>query len=601
MRSTCRWWAVFCGIVTAMVAVVPGMALAYVPSLNAPGAPEEVTDRLRAASAVMATESHGRDSPQEVLAAAMSDYRTLVQVLYAEGYFSPVVTIRLDGREAADFGPLHIPHAVNRVEISVTTGPAYRFGRADIGPLAPETDLPEGYATGQPASTGVIRDAAIAGVDGWRDVGHAKAEVGGQKITANHPAAKLDADLRLLPGPKLSFGTMILAGETTVRPEAIAKIAGFPAGETYSPAQVQKVTTRLRRTGTFASVSITEAETPNGDATLDFETTLRDMPQRQLSFGAELSSSEGLDLSFKWTHRNFFGAAERLRFEAKLRNLGGQEDVDGRIALRLDRPATLGPDDNTFYIAEIERKNQEHYNATRALVGIGARRVFSDNLLAEMTLTGGVTIADDAFGTDRRFELITLPTNIVWDKRNDKVNATKGFFLDATLTPFVGFGGTQAGAQIIMDGRGYFSLTQSNSIVLAGRIQMGSVVGASQAGTSPEFLFFTGGAGSVRGQPFESLGIPVGASVAGGRSMLAASAEIRGKVTEKISLVGFFDIAAVDAGSFVSDASSYHSGAGLGIRYDLGGFGPLRFDLAYPVSGSTGDGLQFYLGIGQAF
>ncbi len=83
--------------------------------------------------------------------------------------------------------------------------------------------------------------------------------------------------------------------------------------------------------------------------------------------------------------------------------------------------------------------------------------------------------------------------------------------------------------------------------------------------------------------------------------MLAASAEIRGKVTEKISLVGFFDIAAVDAGSFINDVSSYHSGAGLGIRYDLGGFGPLRFDLAYPVSGTTGDGLQFYLGIGQAF
>lgn len=51
----------------------------------------------------------------------------------------------------------------------------------------------------------------------------------------------------------------------------------------------------------------------------------------------------------------------------------------------------------------------------------------------------------------------------------------------------------------------------------------------------------------------------------------------------------------------MTEDSPYHSGAGLGVRYDLGGLGPLRLDLALPVDGDTGDGLQFYLGIGQAF
>ena len=41
-------------------------------------------------------------------------------------------------------------------------------------------------------------------------------------------------------------------------------------------------------------------------------------------------------------------------------------------------------------------------------------------------------------------------------------------------------------------------------------------------------------------------------------------------------------------------------GAGLGLRYDTG-LGPIRLDVAAPVRGSTGDGVQIYIGLGQAF
>ena len=154
---------------------------------------------------------------------------------------------------------------------------------------------------------------------------------------------------------------------------------------------------------------------------------------------------------------------------------------------------------------------------------------------------------------------------------------------------------------LVVDGRIYRTLTESGSLVAAARLQFGSVIGPSLPDVSPEFLFFSGGSPTVRGQPFESLGIPVGNEIAGGRSILAASAELRARVSGALSVVGFFDIAAIDADSFISGDSEYHSGAGLGLRYDLGGIGPLRLDLALPVSGSTDDGLQFYLGIGQAF
>lgn len=591
----------FGALALALLSTFPVGARAADVSLTAPGADDKLTDKLEAASSVMSAETNDLTTAQELLAAANADYRTMVQVLYDNGYFSPVVRIAVNGREAATIPPLNPPSRVDSIAIIVQPGPPFRFGRAQVAPLAPDTEMPDTFASGEPASTGAIRDAAGAGVEGWREIGHAKARVGDQRIVANHPAQQLDAEIDLLPGQRLRFGRMTITGESAVRREAIRRIAGFPEGEIYSPKQIQRVGTRLRRTGAFSSVALTEAEQPNPDRTLDYDVSVEDEKPRRISFGAEVSSRTGVELSAAWMHRNLWGAAERLRLEGRLRNIGGDEDIDGIFLVRLDQPARLGPDDNVFWIAELERQNKPHYSLTRFHLGGGVRRVFSDDLWAEASLQAGKNWADDAFGDDREFEMLTLPVKAQWDRRDNPVSATDGFFLEANMTPFLGLSGTASGARLVADARGYIGLGAEDRVVLAGRVQIGTVLGASLSEISPDMLFYSGGAGTVRGQPYQSLGVPVGGLTAGGRALLTASAEIRGRITDKISLVGFYDIGAVDSGQFVGSGSPRHSGAGLGVRYDLGGLGPLRLDLALPVDGDTDDGLQFYLGIGQAF
>ncbi len=590
-----------CWLLSALTALAPNFASALEISLSAPGASKDLVDRLEETSSVFTAESRGLDTSLEILSAALSDYRTIVQIMYDEGYFAPVVSIKLDGQEAADINSLEAPQQFRRAVISVKPGPTYTFGTAIVRPLTPGTELPEEYATGKRATTGAIQQAASDGVQAWRDAGHAKAGVEDQKVIARHAQARLDSDIELAPGPRLTFGRMFIKGDTNVQHRSIEKIAGFPSGEVYSPAQVQKVGTRLRRTGTFATVSIKERETPNPDGTLDFDATFEDLPPRRITFGAEIASRDGVDLTATWTHRNVFRRAERLRFEFALRNIGGAEDLDGRIGLRLDQPDRLGPDDNTFWNALLERRNTENYNVTIASLAYGARRTFSDRLYAEASAGFQWSSADDAYGDDRRFRYFILPFRSEWDERDSKVSATRGFYLDAQAMPFAGISDTDSGIRLFADGRAYTSLGTGGRIVLAGRVQLGSVFGPSASDVTPDFLFFSGGAGTVRGQPFESLGVPVGDEIAGGRSFLGLSAEIRGKVTDAISLVGFYDYGAVDISAFVGADAEFHSGAGIGVRYDLGGFGPLRFDLALPVQGDTGSGLQFYLGIGQAF
>ena len=101
------------------------------------------------------------------------------------------------------------------------------------------------------------------------------------------------------------------------------------------------------------------------------------------------------------------------------------------------------------------------------------------------------------------------------DRRASSQNARQGYFIDARVTPFAGFSDSASGVQAMLDARGYLSLTSDQSIVLAGRLQVGSVIGSPIDETSPDLLFFSGGSGTVRGQPFESLGIPVGNQIAG--------------------------------------------------------------------------------------
>ena len=595
---------------TALKGLVPVLltcaALSVAPAygaetrLSAPGAPAELTTRLTEASAVLSAAQDG--DVQDLLAAALSDYRTLVQVLYDAGHFAPVVDIRLDGREAARIDPINPPRRIDEIEITVDVGPLFTFGRTEIVPLPQDSDteLPQGFASGAPASTGAIRDAANSGIRAWRRAGHAKATLGPQRITADHRKATLDARLTIRPGQRLRFGDMAVSGPSRVREDVIRKIAGFPKGETYHPDLITRSAARLRRTGTFSSVSFQEAEKAQPDGTINFTATVEDMPPRRLTFGAEVSSTEGLSFTTSWMHRNLFGGAEKLRFEARISGIGGSDDIDGRVALRLDRPATLGPDDNIFYMTEAESLDQEHFTAVHGMGGIGVRRVYSDQLYGEAVLGFDSILATDAFGK-RRFKYVFASLRAEFDGRDSATEPSKGLFMSGRVSPFFGADGGDPGIQVTLDARSYLGLGEDDRIILAGRAQLGSVIGPSHSGTSPTMLFFSGGGGTVRGHEYQSLGVPVAGGTAGGRGFLALSGEIRGRVTDKISVVGFYDHAYVDADSFITSSSTSHSGAGLGLRYSIAGIGSIRVDLAYPVTGGNEDGAQLYIGIGQAF
>jgi translocation and assembly module TamA len=590
-----------------LVAVICGVTASQAQegvNFTVSGDRPDLADDLRAASLLLAIPAEEKDDPQAVFAAARGEYSRLIGALYAKGYYSPVISVLIDGREAAGIAPLDVPNRISQVTVAVDPGPVFAFARANVAPLAPGTDLPDGFRTGAVAESDLIADAVTAGIDGWRGIGHAKAAPDGQRIVADHDDATLSADVTLDPGPRLRFGRLTITGEDRMRERRIRKIAGLPEGAVFDPAELERAADRLRRTGVFRSVTLAEADTITAPDLIGITLTVAEEKPRRYSIGAEIASLEGVTLSGFWLHRNLLGGAERFRIDGEIANIGAQNSgVDYSLGVTIDRPATVTPDTTLTFNTRVERLDEEDFSADTFTLGIGFTQIFSPELTARVGLQYDIADGTDDAG-DFRFRNLGLPIGATWDRRDSKVEPTRGFYLDAEIKPFLGFGTTDSGARLTFDARAYRGLGDDNRIVLAARAQGGLILGSRLLATPRDDLFYSGGGGTVRGQPFQSLGVTAddgGTPVeTGGTRFVAISAELRAKVTDTIGIVGFVDAGHVSDDSFANPGADWHAGAGLGLRYATG-FGPIRLDIAAPIGGDTGEGVQFYVGIGQAF
>ena len=194
-----------------------------------------------------------------------------------------------------------------------------------------------------------------------------------------------------------------------------------------------------------------------------------------------------------------------------------------------------------------------------------------------------------------------MPTQYVFDNRDDKLNAKRGFRALAFAEPAHDF---LTGATFVKfrgELSAYRAIDDAQRFVVAGRVATGSIVGASLEEIPADRRFYAGGGGSVRGYEYQGIGPkdPEGNPI-GGLSYMELSGELRVQVTETIGIVPFVDAGMVSEDEFLGSAR-FQVGAGVGLRY-LTPFGPLRIDAAVPVNPQPGDpDFAIYAGVGQAF
>ncbi len=557
---------------------------------------EDLAAQLESSSLSKAALERDDSTGTDVVAAAKADYRRLLEVLYANGHFDTDISIAINGQEATSVSPFEDFAAIPSIDVSVSAGPPFTFGQTDITPVAPGTEIPDEFVVGGPARSSTIRSTVAAGLRGWRDAGHPRAALAGQDLRARHPDRELDVELELEPGPKLRFGDLIVTGTQRMDPRRVRKIAALPTGEVFSPKQLQDAQRRLVDTGVFRSAVLRESEENNPDGTVDVTVEVQEEKLRRIGGGAEYGTSDGVSLSAYWFHRNLLGGGERLRFDAELsRQLEGSEALEYSLGVLFRRPATPRARTDLVLSAVASREDNDDFREDQITAEMLFDRTFTDALSVASGLRFTATETDFKPGI-RNFVTLGVPVRVTYDVRDFETNAKSGYFVETELFPFYGTEDAESGLRFELDTRYYLSFGERQNLTFAVRGQLGAVFGAGSGEVPESFLFLSGGSGTVRGQPYESLGIQTQFGTLGGTEFAAASLELRYELQNDLGVVGFFDVGYVGD----EDQSDSHSGAGLGVRYNTP-IGPLRFDIGLPVAGETNDGVQLYFGIGQAF
>ena len=194
------------------------------------------------------------------------------------------------------------------------------------------------------------------------------------------------------------------------------------------------------------------------------------------------------------------------------------------------------------------------------------------------------------------------------DTRNNVLNPSEGTQLAVNVKPYTGFYGESF---TVFSGTvaasGYYAPFRKDGkpddkLVLAGRVEAGMLTGAGLHGIPAALRYYAGGAGSVRGYAYQSLG-PRDTSddPLGGRSYQLVNLEARYKITDDVGIVPFLDGGMVYRDELPQIIGDMNWGAGLGLRYYTP-IGPVRLDVGVPLQPIDGDPpVQIYVSIGQAF
>jgi outer membrane translocation and assembly module TamA len=133
-------------------------------------------------------------------------------------------------------------------------------------------------------------------------------------------------------------------------------------------------------------------------------------------------------------------------------------------------------------------------------------------------------------------------------------------------------------------------------------IRLGAAEPLKGTNLDPEFRFFAGGQGSVRGFERDTVGPvnPFSGIPRGGGALFILNEEIRVPVWGPVRGAAFADIGQVWTDWTEADFG-LSVGAGLGVRWSTP-IGLVWADVAWPVA-NAGDnsGPEFYLGIGRPF
>ena len=531
---------------------------------------------------------------------AATDADLLSQILRSEGYYDAEVEPRTE--RAGDS---------LRVILSATTGQQYRFASVDLPGLdaagAAAAGLRDSFAvkTGDPVIAADVIAGGLALTQHLGEEGFASARIGEQDIEVNHLTHLASLILPVEPGPVARFGVIHVSGRPAFSAHHVAIIARFRRGDPFQRSKLDDLRRALIATTLVAGADIQVIPTKGGRVA-DVNVHLEPAPSHTIAGTLGYGTGQGFSAEADWTNRNFINPEGALT----LRAIAGTDEQ--LLGVQFRRSNFLQRDQTLNTQLSVSHQVFAAYSAKTVDLEANIERLSNFIWQKKWTWSYGVEwLATDERGVfssagvkaTRGFLIAALPLQLGYDGSDNLLDPTRGFRLGVRISPEISQHASHfTYARLQFDASAYQPASQS--LDFAGRVRLGTILGASLFEIAPSRRFYSGGGGSVRGYGYQQLGPrDQDGDPIGGRGLAEFSLEARWRPSllgGNFGLVPFFD-----GGSLTDketpDLRNWRYAAGLGVRY-YSSFGPIRVDVGIPLNRQKGDGpFAVSVSLGQAF
>jgi translocation and assembly module TamA len=570
-----------------------------VEGLSSAGGAEELLTAFRKQSTLEAEHKDPANAAQ-IGRRASADADLLAELLRSQGYYDAVVEPRTERNGDALL-----------VILTAEPGPQYRFATVELPGLekagADAAKLRDAFAVkaGDPVIATDVIAAGVALTTALGEEGFAEAKVGEQDIEVNHRTHLATLTLPVTPGPVARFGAIRVGGQPPFSAGHVGIIARFKPGDQFKRSEVDDLRRALIATTLVANADI-KLVPVQGGRVVDVDVQLEPAPSHTIAGDIGYGTGQGALIEATWTDRNFFNPEGALTLRGIL---GSKEQLAG---IQFRRSNFMQRDQTLNLQFSASHQKFDAYEARTVLLAGNVERLSNFIWQKQWTWSyGAQLLATDERGVfssagvkdTRTFFIAALPVTLGYDGSDNLLDPTTGFRLSGWISPeYSGNGGSLTYARSQFDVSAYRPV--SDRVVVAGRIRLGTILGADDFELAPSRRFYSGGGGSVRGYGYQELGPKdMEGDPIGGRGLAEFALEARIRLSQ---LGGNFGVVPfLDGGSLTTkampDLTNWRFAVGAGLRY-YSLFGPIRVDVGVPLNRQKGDGpFAVTVSLGQAF
>lgn len=508
----------------------------------------------------------------ERLALARRARRDIAELLATEGYFDPEVEVR---------GQPGVGDHTGHIVIVVQPGTRARITEAHIefaGDIA-------AAGTQQAARIEALRAAwPLKPGEPFRQAlwSEAKQRLLVELQALDYPAATLaesfaEVDpernavrLRVLydSGPAFTIGALEITGLREYGAELVERYNTLRPGDRYDQRQLLQLQSTLQNTPYFSSVLVdVDADTTKAQRA-PVRVLVREGKPKRLGLGVGYSTNTGARAEINYRDAAILGQPWSLNSALRLEQLRQSAFAD------IFLPPNPGGHRDSFG-ALYERTDIQNLVTRRRAVGAVRTRLKGNiETRIAVNLEDEERTAGTSAPTTR--QALTLNWSWTWRDVDELFDPRRGNVVNVQL------GGA---TKLLLSDQNFIRsyaryqrfqpVGESDVLIL--RAEAGYTAAPSRDGIPQEFVFRTGGAQSVRGYAYQSLGVKEAEATVGGRYLAVGSIEYVHWFAGQWGAAAFYDV-----GNATDELRDFRflSGVGAGVRWRSPA-GPLAFDVAY--------------------